>query len=60
MRGRRLLWHRIKCKYNWIIGSTVIRYSFGIVNWHQEELQKLERKQGNCQSFMDIIIQRWT
>ena len=22
----------------------VIRYSFGIVNWHQEELQKLDRK----------------
>jgi len=29
------------------IGSlaiTVIRYSFGIFNWHQEELQKLDRK----------------
>ena len=29
------------------IGSmavTVLRYSFGIVNWHQEELQKLDRK----------------
>ena len=23
---------------------TVLRYSFGIVNWHQEELQKLDRK----------------
>jgi hypothetical protein len=22
----------------------VLRYSFGIINWHQEELQKLERK----------------
>ena len=22
----------------------VLRYSFGIVNWHQEELQKLDRK----------------
>ena len=22
----------------------VLRYSFGIFNWHQEELQKLERK----------------
>jgi len=29
------------------IGSLVVpvlRYSFGIVNWHQEELQKLDRK----------------
>ena len=29
------------------IGSSavpVLRYSFGIVNWHQEELQKLDRK----------------
>ena len=22
----------------------VLKYSFGIVNWHQEELQKLDRK----------------
>jgi hypothetical protein len=22
----------------------VIRYSFGIINWHQEEIQKLDRK----------------
>jgi len=22
----------------------VLRYRFGIINWHQEELQKLERK----------------
>jgi len=31
------------------IGSLAVpllRYSFGIVNWHQEELQKLERKTG--------------
>jgi len=30
-----------------VIGSltvSVLRYSFGIVNWHQEELQKLDRK----------------
>jgi hypothetical protein len=29
------------------IGSlavTVLRYSFGIINWHQEEIQKLDRK----------------
>jgi len=25
----------------------VLRYSFGIINCHQEELQKLDRKQGN-------------
>ena len=33
----------------------VLRYSFGIVNWHQEELQKLDRK-----TFMDSITQRQT
>jgi hypothetical protein len=22
----------------------VLRYSFGIINWHQEEVQKLDRK----------------
>jgi hypothetical protein len=22
----------------------VLRYSFGIINWHQEEIQKLDRK----------------
>jgi len=25
----------------------VLGYNFGIVNWHQEELQKPDRKQGN-------------
>jgi hypothetical protein len=25
-----------------------IRYSFGIINWHQEEIQKLDRKQEKC------------
>ena len=24
----------------------VLRYSFGIINWHYEELQKLDRKRG--------------
>ena len=24
----------------------VLRYSFGIINWHQEELQELDRKTG--------------
>jgi len=24
--------------------GVILRYSFGIVNWHQEELQKLNRK----------------
>ena len=27
---------------------SVLRYSFGIVNWHKEELKKLDRKKGNC------------
>jgi len=26
------------------LAVSVLRYSFGIVNWHQEELQKLKRK----------------
>jgi len=26
------------------LAGPVLRYSFGIVNWHQEELQKLDRK----------------
>ena len=27
-----------------LLAVPVIKYSFGIVNWHQEELQKLDRK----------------
>jgi len=27
-----------------IMAVPVLRYSFGIINWHQEELQKLDRK----------------
>jgi len=27
-----------------LLAVPVLRYSFGIVNWHQEELQKLDRK----------------
>jgi len=50
LRGRRLAWHRIKCKEhnssNWIIGSTGTCIQFGIVNWHQKELQKPDRKTG--------------
>ena len=26
------------------LAVSVLRYSFGIINWHQEELQKLDRK----------------
>jgi hypothetical protein len=26
----------------------VLRYSFGIINWHQEEIQKLDKKQEKC------------
>jgi len=26
------------------VAVAVLRYSFGIVNWHQKELQKLDRK----------------
>ena len=28
----------------------VLRYSFGIVNWHQKELQKLDRKTRKLQN----------
>ena len=28
----------------------VLRYSFGIVNWHQEELRKLDRKMRKLQT----------
>ena len=31
----------------------VHRYSFGIVNWHQEELQKLDRKTGKLRGVID-------
>jgi hypothetical protein len=27
-----------------LLAVPVLRYSFGIINWHQEELQKLDRK----------------
>ena len=43
------------------IGSLAVpvrRYSFGIVNWHQEELQKLDRKTRKLLTFMDSITQR--
>jgi hypothetical protein len=26
------------------VAVTVLRYSFGIINWHQEEIQKLYKK----------------
>ena len=33
-----------KIQANGTLAVPVLRYNFGIVNWHQEELQKLERK----------------
>jgi hypothetical protein len=27
-----------------LLAVPVLRYSFGITNWHQEEIQKLDRK----------------
>ena len=33
-----------KFQANGSLAVPVLRYSFGIVNWHQEELQKLDRK----------------
>jgi hypothetical protein len=38
----------------------VLRYSFGIINWHQEEIQKLNRKTEKCQQPMDSITQEQT
>ena len=35
------------------LAVTVLRYSFGIVNWHQEELQKLDRKTGKLRGVID-------
>ena len=35
----------------------VLRYSFGIVNWHQGELQKLDRKTRKLLPFVDSITQ---
>jgi hypothetical protein len=29
---------------NGSLAVPVLRYSFGIINWHQEEIQKLDRK----------------
>jgi hypothetical protein len=26
------------------LALSALRYSFGIINWHQEEIQKLDRK----------------
>ena len=40
--------YRIKCKNkfqtNGSLAVPVLRYSFEIINWHQEELQKVDRK----------------
>jgi len=35
---------RIKFKQFGSLAVPVLRYSFGIINWHQEELQNLDRK----------------
>jgi hypothetical protein len=36
-----------------------LRYSFGIINWHQEKVQKLDRK-GNANHLVDSITQEQT
>jgi hypothetical protein len=39
----------------------VLRYAFGIINWHQEEIQKLDRKtKKKCQQSMDSITREQT
>ena len=42
------------------LAVTVLRYSFGIINWLQEELQKLDRKTRKLLTYMDSITQRET
>jgi hypothetical protein len=34
-----------------ILAVPALRYSFGIINWHQEELQNLDRKTRKLQTF---------
>jgi len=44
------------------LAVTVLRYSysFGIINWRPEELQKLDRKTRKLLTYMDSIMQRQT
>jgi len=37
-----------KIQANGSLAIPKLKYSFGIINWHQEKLRKLGRKMGNC------------
>jgi hypothetical protein len=39
---------------SWVI--PILRYSFGTINWHQEEIQKLDRKTRKMLTSMGSII----
>jgi alkylhydroperoxidase/carboxymuconolactone decarboxylase family protein YurZ len=53
---------RIKCKNKiqaiGLLAVPVLRYGFGIVNWHQEERQKLDRKTRELLTILDSIAQK--
>ena len=56
MRRLRLVWGtelnaKNKIKAIGSLAVPVLRYSFGIINWHHEELQTLERKTRKLQNF---------
>jgi hypothetical protein len=55
--------HRAKCKESRmqaVVSLTVpvLRYSFGIINWHQGELQRLDRKTRKMLTIHGHIINR--
>ena len=41
-----------------LLAVPVLRNDFGIVNWHQEELQKLDRKTRKLLTIVDSIAQK--
>jgi len=41
-----------------LLAVPVLRNDFGIVNWHQEELQKLDRKTRKLLTIVDSITQK--
>jgi hypothetical protein len=38
----------------------VLRYSFGIINWHQEEIKRLDKNKGKCRQSVDSVTQEET
>ena len=63
MRGLRLvlgteLSAKNKIQATGSLAVPVLRYSFGIINWHQEELQNLDRKTRKLLTIYIIETQR--